>query len=166
MGRIKKVQQYLDWRHEFLTQEQQKNNGVLECVYCGEKELEIGYQDIKDSQKNERNPKLATVDHIVPGIKGIDRMNVNIAVVSCRKCNQNKKDLDPKTLPPPKYGNIDKVKQSYFMDMTSCISGCKYAHPTLNKESPVRYCKLLKKRLKTIEGIIIKLNCDEARTEM
>jgi len=164
MANLEKIQKYLNWRHEFLTEEAEKHGGELECVYCGMKSLELGYKTLPLANNNNKITNLATVDHIIPGIRGDARMNKDISVVSCKSCNNNKKDVDPMTLPPPKFGNckeVDKWKREYFMDMTPCDENCDHAHPKIGVETKVRYCKLLKKRLQTVEEVTLKLECDE-----
>jgi 5-methylcytosine-specific restriction endonuclease McrA len=39
---------------------------------------------------NNKNPKLATVDHKVPVSSGIDKLDVTNWVVACKKCNNRK----------------------------------------------------------------------------
>jgi len=170
MAKLKRndVQEYLNWRDAFLKKEQEKNNDNLQCVYCGKENLDIGFIEMYKSKQNLKNPNLATVDHIVPTPPNHkERMNPDICVVSCVKCNSDKKDTDPKFLPPPQFGNcshIDKWKCQYFKDMTPCIDLCEFMLPTGDVKSNIRYCKKYKKRLEQYNdhtNIIIKYKgCD------
>lgn len=59
------IQIYLDKRYYYLSSKLIES-GDLVCEYCGEKHLEVGHRLLKDSYLDCKNPKLATIDHIVP----------------------------------------------------------------------------------------------------
>lgn len=84
------IQHYLNRRHKFLLREKMKHGG-LRCHYCNKPNLEIGYRSFFMSYKNNKNPRLATIDHKVPVSSGtIDKLDEVNWVVSCRKCNGEK----------------------------------------------------------------------------
>lgn len=85
------LQKWLEFREEFLI-EQKEINGDLVCKYCGKPHLEIGGRSRKDMSLNNKNPNLATVDHVFPLSKGGPKYDKSNLVVSCKKCNQNKAD--------------------------------------------------------------------------
>lgn len=78
---------YLKFRRDYLTQEL-KTHGVLKCAYCPATNLVIG--SMYEHKKNQKNTKLATIDHIIPLDKGGGRLDPNNVNVSCRACNQRK----------------------------------------------------------------------------
>lgn len=67
-----------------------KENGELICAYCGKKHLEIGGKTAKDLRENNKNPKLATVDHIRALSEGGEKYDEKNCVVACKKCNSRK----------------------------------------------------------------------------
>ena len=85
--------EWLNFRENFL-KKQLKNDKELVCVYCGKRHLEIGGKTAKDLRENNKNPNLATVDHIKPLSEDGEKYNEENCVVSCKKCN-NKKDSKP-----------------------------------------------------------------------
>lgn len=115
--KLRELIEYFNFRKDFLTEEQEKNNGNLQCVYCGKEHLEIGYTDLENSNKNKSNPNLATVDHIIPKrFKEDERLNKELCVVACKKCNQAKRDMHPSMIKTPVFGNMkkDSHKAQYF----------------------------------------------------
>jgi len=83
------LQEYLDKRYVFLLKIKRKK-GDLVCHYCNKPHLEIGYRSLKMCNLNNKNPKLATVDHKVSVSSGIDKLDVTNWVVACKKCNNRK----------------------------------------------------------------------------
>ena len=83
------LQEYLNQRYIFLLKTKKKE-GDLVCHYCGNTHLEIGYRSVRLCNLNNKNPKLATVDHVKPVSSGIDRLDVTNWVVACKKCNNRK----------------------------------------------------------------------------
>lgn len=83
------LQEYLDKRHLFLIRTKRKK-GDLVCHYCGKQHLQVGHRMANMSYLNNKNPKLATIDHVVPVSSGIDILDESNWVVSCRKCNGRK----------------------------------------------------------------------------
>jgi 5-methylcytosine-specific restriction endonuclease McrA len=45
------------------------------------------------ARKNNRNPNLATIDHMTPICHGIDKLDESNWAVSCKRCNKNKGSL-------------------------------------------------------------------------
>lgn len=86
------LQEYLNKRHTFLENELKK--GDLVCHYCGKEHLEIGFREIELSNLNNKNPKLATIDHVIPVSSGIDFLDETNWVVSCKKCNNRKGSMN------------------------------------------------------------------------
>lgn len=87
------VQIYLDKRHEYLNNKL-KLEGGLNCEYCGKKYLEIGLRSKKDAHINNANPRLATIDHIIPrSLNLIDPLDENNWTVACKNCNKRKGSL-------------------------------------------------------------------------
>jgi len=85
----KELQYYLNKRWTFLAKHKRRH-GALSCHYCGKTHLEIGYRSAKMCEKNNRNPRLATIDHVKPVSSGIDKLDESNWVVSCKKCNNRK----------------------------------------------------------------------------
>ena len=85
----KELQYYLNKRWSFLAR-QKRRKGDLSCHYCGKPHLDIGYRSVKMCEKNNKNPRLATIDHVKPVSSGIDKLDESNWVVSCRKCNNRK----------------------------------------------------------------------------
>lgn len=85
----KELQEYLNKRYIFLLKTK-RNEGDLVCHYCHKPHLEIGYRSVKMCNLNNKNSKLATIDHKVPVSSGIDKLDVKNWVVSCKKCNNRK----------------------------------------------------------------------------
>ena len=84
-----RLQEYLNRRTIFLIKTKRRE-GDLVCHYCGKTHLEIGYRHYTLSNLNNRNKKLATIDHVVPISSGIDELDETNWVVSCKKCNGRK----------------------------------------------------------------------------
>jgi len=90
---ISKVQSLMNWldaRETFLTRRQNENRGNLRCDYCGREHLDIGGKTPEDLKINNKNPNLATVDHIHPLDKDGEKFNEENMAVSCKKCNRRK----------------------------------------------------------------------------
>jgi len=83
------LQEYLNLRYIFLLKTK-RIKGDLVCHYCGKPHLEIGYRSVKMCNLNNKNPKLATVDHVEPISSGIDKLDIKNWVVACKKCNSRK----------------------------------------------------------------------------
>lgn len=58
--------------------------GVLSCSYCGKGPLLI--------EADNKNPFVATLDHVMPVSKGGAVWDEKNLVVACHRCNQKKKD--------------------------------------------------------------------------
>ena len=84
------LSKWLIFREEYLLEVQNENSGNLTCSYCGLDHLEIGGRSKEDMQKNNKNPKLATVDHITAMSKGGEKFDKENMLVSCKKCNKSK----------------------------------------------------------------------------
>jgi hypothetical protein len=80
---------WLEFRERYLMKQLQLH-GDLVCTYCGKPHLEIGGRTKKDLIQNNKNPNLATVDHIVALAKGGERYNEENLCVSCKDCNKKK----------------------------------------------------------------------------
>lgn len=80
---------WLKFRENYLKQQLQEN-GDLICKYCGKPHLEIGGRTPKDLIQNNKNPNLATIDHIVPLAENGEKHNPENLCVACKKCNKNK----------------------------------------------------------------------------
>jgi 5-methylcytosine-specific restriction endonuclease McrA len=76
---------YLSKRYLFLVR-RLKRRGELRCDYCGKNGLIIGH----NRKSNNKILNLATIDHIIPVSKGIDRLDEKNWGVACRKCNGKK----------------------------------------------------------------------------
>lgn len=87
------LQEYLNRRFIYLLKIK-KSKGDLVCHYCGKNHLEIGFRSVVLSNQNNKNPKLATIDHVIPVSKGIDILDETNWVVSCKKCNNKKGSKD------------------------------------------------------------------------
>jgi len=81
---------WLDFREEFLLEEQKKMGGNLKCHYCPKDHLEIGGKRPEDLAANNKNKRLATVDHVLATSEGGKKYDKSNMVVSCRKCNGKK----------------------------------------------------------------------------
>ena len=86
---LQELQEYLNKRYVFLLKVKRKN-GDLICHYCGKPHLEVGYRSLRMCNLNNKNPKLATVDHVEPVSSGINKLDQSNWVVACRKCNGRK----------------------------------------------------------------------------
>lgn len=85
--------------------------GDLHCEYCGKKNLKIYEWCEKVDLTN-----VATVDHFYPKSKYDNlKMDVNNFIISCYKCNNNKKDeiWDVNKIKYP----INETKISYLKDI-------------------------------------------------
>jgi 5-methylcytosine-specific restriction endonuclease McrA len=85
MGEKAELYRYLSMRYRFLIR-RLKRRGELRCDYCGRPGLIIGH----NRKSNNRISNLATIDHVVPVSKGIDRLDEKNWGVACRKCNGKK----------------------------------------------------------------------------
>ena len=79
---------YFRFRKRFLN-DQKDEHGRLTCSYCNRNDLVIGSTG-QNSNKNNRIPNLATIDHIYPLSLGGARFDVNNCAVSCKTCNGKK----------------------------------------------------------------------------
>lgn len=93
LNEMKEIQDYLNRRTIFLLKEKKKH-GDLVCHYCGKPHLEVGYRHHSLSNLNNKNLKLATIDHVIPVSDGIDKLDESNWVVSCKKCNGKKGSRD------------------------------------------------------------------------
>jgi 5-methylcytosine-specific restriction endonuclease McrA len=91
LTKLQEIEKWLKFRAEYL-QDELKNKGELICTYCGKRHLEIGYLSLNESNKNHKNPLLATIDHIMPLGKGGEKYNKNNLCVACKTCNSKKAD--------------------------------------------------------------------------
>jgi 5-methylcytosine-specific restriction endonuclease McrA len=80
---------WLEFREQYL-KEQLELHGDLVCAYCGKPHLEIGGRTPQDLILNNKNPNLATIDHIVALANGGEKYYEKNLCVSCRECNQKK----------------------------------------------------------------------------
>ena len=80
---------WLEFREHYL-KKQLTLKGDLVCVYCGKPHLEIGGRTPKDLILNNKNPNLATIDHILALSQGGAKYDENNLCVSCKKCNGKK----------------------------------------------------------------------------
>lgn len=88
--RTSELQEYLDKRFLFLIKTKRKE-GDLACHYCKKPNLEIGYRNANLSQLNNKNKKLATIDHVIPVSSGLIKiLDESNWVVSCKRCNTKK----------------------------------------------------------------------------
>lgn len=85
------LMRYLKLRDVFLKEEKAKT-GDLVCHYCGKKHLKVGYLSIGLAELNQRNPKLATIDHKVKRADCGDILDTKNWLVACRTCNHAKSD--------------------------------------------------------------------------
>jgi len=92
LDKTKDIQYYLDKRHEFLT-EILERDGILKCHYCKHTNLEVGERLLADAEINNKNNKLATIDHVIPVSSGIDKLDTANWVVACRRCNRWKSNM-------------------------------------------------------------------------
>jgi len=81
---------WLDFREEFLLEQQAEMGGNLQCHYCPKDNLEIGGKRPEDLHKNNKNKNLATVDHIHAVSEGGNKYDKKNMVVACKKCNGKK----------------------------------------------------------------------------
>ena len=84
-----KLEEYLDFRNNFLDKKL-KEDGKLICAYCHRDDLEKGGRH--SHSQNNKNKKLATIDHVIPVSKGGEKLDENNCVVSCKSCNNRKGD--------------------------------------------------------------------------
>lgn len=80
---------WLEFREQYL-KKQLELHGALICAYCGKPHLEIGGRTPKDLFLNNKNPNLATIDHITALANGGEKYNEKNLCVSCKKCNRKK----------------------------------------------------------------------------
>lgn len=80
---------WLEFRENYLKQQLQENEDLI-CKYCGKPHLEIGGRTPSDLILNNKNPNLATIDHIVPLTEGREKYNPKNLCVACKKCNKDK----------------------------------------------------------------------------
>ena len=84
---------WLKFREHYLIS-QKLTKGDLVCHYCGKVHLEIGGRRPEDNGPNNKNPNLATIDHVVPLSKGGNKYDESNLVVACKKCNKKKAAKD------------------------------------------------------------------------
>lgn len=86
---------WLEFRERYLKKVLTKEK-VLKCSYCPKTNLEIGGRSPADLELNNKNPNLATIDHIHPLSKGGKKYDESNLCVACKKCNGKKgnKPLD------------------------------------------------------------------------
>lgn len=92
---------WLEFREEYL-KEVLDEKGDLVCAYCNKPHLEIGGRSKKELALNNKNPNLATIDHIHALSKGGARYDKKNLCVSCRDCNKDKADKPAETFVPKK----------------------------------------------------------------
>jgi len=92
---------WLEFREQYLTKKLAEN-GDLVCKYCGKNHLEIGGRAPKDLAVNNKNPNLATVDHIVALSEGGEKYNEKNMCVCCKKCNSKKGSKPAEAFKPKK----------------------------------------------------------------
>jgi 5-methylcytosine-specific restriction endonuclease McrA len=80
---------WLEFREVYLNKILQKD-GDLVCVYCGKPHLEVGGRTPKDLILNNKNPNLATIDHIHALSDGGAKYDEKNMCVACKKCNRKK----------------------------------------------------------------------------
>ncbi len=95
--------QWLEFREEYLKEVLAKE-GDLVCKYCGKPHLEIGGRTPKDLILNNKNPNLATVDHIQALANDGDKYKKANLCVACKKCNWKKGHM-------PVDAFIEKIKK-------------------------------------------------------
>jgi hypothetical protein len=83
---------WLLFRENLLKEKLEKEKELI-CVYCGKRHLEIGGRTAKDLRDNNKNPKLATIDHVNPLSNGGKKYDPKNCVVSCKKCNKRKSSM-------------------------------------------------------------------------
>lgn len=84
------LQEYLNKRFLFLLRKN-KVDGDLVCHYCNKPHLEVGFRQLNLAYLNNKNTKLATIDHVIPISSNlIDKLDETNWVVSCKKCNRKK----------------------------------------------------------------------------
>jgi len=80
---------WLEFREVYLNK-QLSIHKTLNCSYCNKPNLEIGGKTPKDLLDNNKNPNLATIDHIIPLCKGGDKYDEQNICVCCKNCNKEK----------------------------------------------------------------------------
>ena len=65
LSKENELQEYLNRRYLFLLRTKRRE-GDLVCHYCGKEHLEVGYRHAKLANLNNTNPRLATIDHVIP----------------------------------------------------------------------------------------------------
>lgn len=80
---------WLEFREIFLKKILERD-GDLVCKYCGKVHLEIGGRTPEDLKANNKNPNLATIDHIKALSQEGERYNEENLTVACKKCNRDK----------------------------------------------------------------------------
>lgn len=90
---IDSLSAWLEFREKYLVKTFMAT-GDLVCAYCGRPHLEIGGRNPEDLHKNNRNPNLATIDHITALSNGGNKYDENNLCVSCKKCNNKKNNKD------------------------------------------------------------------------
>lgn len=83
---------WLKFRENYLNK-QLELHGDLVCKYCGKPHLEIGGKTPDEVMKNNKNPNLATVDHIIPLSEDGEKYNERNLCVACKKCNREKGNM-------------------------------------------------------------------------
>ena len=78
------LQEYLNKRFLFLLRKK-KVDGDLVCHYCNKPHLEVGFRQLNLAYLNNKNTKLATIDHVIPISSNlIDKLDETNWVVSCK----------------------------------------------------------------------------------
>jgi len=80
---------WLKFRDEYL-KKILKQKGDLVCSYCGKPHLEVGGLTPQELIQNNKNPNLATIDHITALANGGAKYDETNLTVSCKNCNKNK----------------------------------------------------------------------------
>lgn len=75
---------WLNFRMELLTRWEEER-GSLKCEYCGQDNLHKVTEGVEPRYQ-------ATLDHVMPRSKGGAEFDESNLVVSCRVCNERKKD--------------------------------------------------------------------------
>jgi 5-methylcytosine-specific restriction endonuclease McrA len=83
------LHKWLEFRERYLYKQLILKKGLI-CTYCGKPHLEIGGRTPKDIIANNKNPNLATIDHITALANGGSKYDEDNLCVSCKKCNRNK----------------------------------------------------------------------------
>ena len=123
---------WLKFREEYLLKEKEKRNGVLFCDYCGKSHLEIGGMTRRELELNNRNPNLATIDHIIPKAEDGPKYDKTNLCVSCRSFNRKKgnKSLEEYLL-SMSYENLLKVSPELLKKVAKFVKMATSFHDQL-----------------------------------